>query len=179
MNRAETLDILSNLKVIYPHSFKKMSSNDQRIFVESWERQFKDCTYKQVRNAIDSIISSNTSDFAPNIATIKQMILSLEEPDQLTEQEAWNLVYHAICNISQTNTKEFDNLPMTLQRLVGSPSQLREWGQMNTDQVQSVISSNFQRSYRNALISDKEQSLLPNDVKQMIGGGTCETKQIE
>ncbi len=178
MNKVEVAKTLGIIKVAYPNSFNKLTEPDKKAMLELWYRQFKDYDYIIVLNAIDSIIATDTSPFMPSIGTIKEHIYKLVNPNEITEIEAWQMVYKAICNSNHAR-EQFDNLPKVIQRLVGSPSQLIEWGRMDLDKVQSVISSNFQRSYRNALISDKEQSLLPNDVKQMIGGGTSATKQIE
>lgn len=49
----------------------------------------------------------------------------------------------------------------TVRRVVGSPSQLREWAMMEPDTVQSVVASNFQRSYRSRAASEKEFAALP------------------
>ena len=41
---------------------------------------------------------------------------------------------------------------------------------MEGDSVQSVVASNFMRSYKAKVASNKEYQALPNDVKQLISG---------
>ena len=41
---------------------------------------------------------------------------------------------------------------------------------MNSETVQSVVASNFQRSYTARIKSDREYMALPSDIKQMISG---------
>ena len=43
-------------------------------------------------------------------------------------------------------------------------------GMMNAETVQSVVASNFQRSYTVRIKSDREYMALPSDMKQMIAG---------
>ena len=41
---------------------------------------------------------------------------------------------------------------------------------MNAETVQSVVASNFQRSYTVRIKNDREYMALPSDIKQMIAG---------
>ena len=66
--------------------------------------------------------------------------------------------------------EEFAKLPPEVQRAVGAPEQLREWAMMDSDTVQSVVASNFQRNYRASQTRAREQAKLPPNVLQMIAG---------
>ena len=80
--------------------------------------------------------------------------------------EAWQIVRKAI---SYYNAEEnFINLPPEIQKVVGSPNMLREWAQMDADTVNSVIQSNFMRSFRAKVAQEKEQSMLPESTKRLI-----------
>ena len=87
----------------------------------------------------------------------------------MTPQEAWNLVAKAIRNSAYESREEFDKLPTDLQRLVGSPNQLRDWALMDSDTVHSVISSNFQRSFSIRKKADDDFKALPGDVQTLVG----------
>ena len=63
---------------------------------------------------------------------------------------------------------EFDKLPPVIQRLVGAPSQLQEWAQMDSDTVNSVVASNFQRSYRARAKNERDYLALPSSVKSYM-----------
>ena len=88
----------------------------------------------------------------------------------MTEQAAWALVAKAVRNGTWGAKEEFDALPPQIQRVVGSPTQLRDWAQMDSDSLHSVVASNFQRSYRAKVKADKEYAALPSDVRKAIGG---------
>jgi hypothetical protein len=66
--------------------------------------------------------------------------------------------------------EEFQRLPPLLQRIVGSPNQLREWAIMEAETVNSVVQSNFMRSYKAVVAQEKERAMLPESTRQMITG---------
>lgn len=87
-------------------------------------------------------------------------------PDTMTEQEAWALVSAAAANAKYEAEKEFRKISPLLQKLVGSPNQLRAWALMEADVFSSVVASNFQRSYRAEVAKQKELLSLPSDVRE-------------
>lgn len=88
----------------------------------------------------------------------------------MAPQEAWGLVWRAVQRSAYNSREEFERLPPMLRRLVGTPEQLKAWAQMDANTVQSVIGSNFQRSYQERAKQESEFQALPSDIKQMIGG---------
>ena len=92
----------------------------------------------------------------------------LTSQNELSEGEAWQLVARAISNGIYGSKKEFDALPQTIQRIVGSPNALREWAMMDSDVVHSVVASNFQRSYRVVSEREREIKALPQDVREIV-----------
>lgn len=169
MTKNEVLQVLSILKVAYPNSYKDMTKTDANALVMLWERQFADYEYPTVQSAIDAIISTDTSGFAPSVGKVKEMINKLTTPELMTEQEAWGYVFKALKNGYSNSKKEFDNLPTIVQRIVGSHRQLAEWALMNNDQVNTVVASNFMRSYRARAKHEQEFMALPSNVKEMLG----------
>jgi len=54
------------------------------------------------------------------------------------------------------------------QRIIGSKQILYQWAMMDSNQVQSVIASNFQRSYRALAAGEKERQIAsPGGCKQL------------
>ena len=64
--------------------------------------------------------------------------------------------------------EEFEKLPPILQRLVGSPSKLKEWALMDADTVNSVVASNLMRSYKVIAEKEKEFQALPSNVRAVL-----------
>ncbi len=170
MNRSETSAILTILKTAYPQFYRGIDVKEAERTVSLWHEMFKDDPVDVVAVAVKAMIASRTNTFPPNIGEIKEEIAKMRSPNEMTAIEAWGLVAAATRNSLYNAQAEFDRLPPTVQRLVGSPLQLREWATMDADTVSSVIASNFQRAYRVRSTSDREYMKLPADIKKVISG---------
>lgn len=168
MNREETLAIMSVLKAAYPAYYRDMSRMDAEAVVGLWSEMFSNDSPQEVAVAVKAFICSDKKGFPPNIATIKDYIYKLRHKDEMTEIEAWSCVRQALCNSIYNSAKEFEKLPPVVQRLVGSHNQLREWALMDSDTVNSVVASNFQRSYKARAASEREFLALPADVQRKM-----------
>ena len=170
MDRTETMKILSVLRGAYPAFYRDTSRQEAEAIVNLWAAMFADEDYELVGAAVKSLIVADTKGFPPVIGQVKEYIRKLTAPQEMTESEAWALVSKAIRNGIWGAKKEFEALPPQIQRIVGSPQQLTDWAQMDSDSVHSVVASNFQRSFRAKAKADKEYAALPSDVRAAIGG---------
>lgn len=170
MNTDETLAVLAVLKAAYPHSFKGMKEADGWAMVNLWQMQFADVPAQEVTAAVNALIATRTAGYSPTIGEVKVKLHSLRSVECLSEQEAWSLVSKACRNGLYGYKQEFEKLPPEVQRAVGAPEQLREWAGMDADTVQSVVASNFMRNYRTTQARQKEVAMLPESVREMIGG---------
>lgn len=174
MTRQETGVIMDILATAYPRFYGGNGAPDPRKAVTLWAEMFRDDPVELVAAAVKALIATDERGFPPHIGAVKAMMRRLSKPDELTELEAWTLVLKAIKRGITGSRAAFDALPDTVRRVVGSPSQLREWAIMEPDTVQSVVASNFQRSYRARAASEKEFAALPEDVKRiaLAAGGS-------
>ena len=62
----------------------------------------------------------------------------------------------------------FERLPELLQRIVGSPDQLAEWERVDDDMIDTVIQSNFMRSFRTRAANEREYLALPPDIRRAM-----------
>lgn len=167
MNREETAAIMSILQAAYPHFYKGKTAEEMATALDLWAMMFVDDSAKLVTEAVKALLT--TLKYPPTIADVKEKILMLTRPPDMTEQEAWNLVYKAIQSANYYAQENFDNLPPILQKLVGSPNQLKEWAQMEPKPLE-VACSNFMRSYTARVKQEKEYQVLPSSNKQIIQG---------
>ena len=155
MTKIETTKILATLSASYPQVYSKIPEQVQDRMIDLWSSLFKDDDYKLVGQAIKNYILNDTQGFLPPVGAIKEEIRRLMYPDEMTEQEAVNII---MAKLGSKSSKEaFDSLPPVLQKVVGSASQLNAWGYMEIDTVQSVISSNIQRSLRTLLEQERQK----------------------
>ena len=168
MYKFETTSILAVLKAAYPKFYQGLSLEEANSIVNLWAEMFADDPAEIVATAVKAMIASRNSNFPPNIGEVKEQIRKLTTPDSMTEQEAWSKIYKAIVNTGYDSKAEFDKLPKSLQRLVGSPQQLFEWSMMDVTTVQSVVASNVMRSFRAIQAQEQEQAKLPQSVKRFL-----------
>lgn len=166
MSYRETLQIMAILKTAYPNYYKGGSDLEQAANL--WAELFKDDDAAVVAAAVKAFIVNDEKGFPPVIGQIKTMVRNLTSPKELTELEAWGLVSAALRNSLYNSEDEYRKLPPVVQRIVGSPSVLREWAQSDINELQTVIASNFQRSYRARAKGEREFMALPQSTKDIL-----------
>lgn len=177
MTRQETMAIMAILREAYPMYYKDKSKEELTASVNLWASLFEEDDPRLVQAAIKAHIVSDTKGFPPVIGQIKSQIQKLSTPEEMGETEAWAIVSRAIGNGFYGSVEEFEKMPPVIQKSVGSARQLQEWAQMDASDVQTVVASNFMRSYRVKIKHEQEYNALPADIKQMLGD--LEEKQTE
>lgn len=184
MNRIETIEIMAVLKAAYPRYYAGMGRKDAEGIIALWECMFADEPAQLVAAAVKSLIATDAKGFPPHIGAVKAAIARLRRPQELElgELEAWALVRRAIRGAygeawsrrlgedgpGKTSAEEnFGRLPPALQSLVGSPRQLAEWNRLDDEEIDTVLQSNFMRSFRAAAARALEDDALPHDVKRI------------
>jgi hypothetical protein len=177
VTRQEALAVMAMLKTAYPNFYKDLSKEDINATVNLWATMFSEEPIQVVTEAIKALMC--TLKYPPTIADVKEKIAMImqSQTQTMTEMEAWQRVKVAI---SYYNASEnFAELPPILQKIVGSPNQLREWALMDVETVNSVIQSNFMRSYKAKVAQEKEYAMLPSSTKQLIAGLTQKMSLVE
>lgn len=166
MTRQEALAIMAMLKTAYPSFYKDFSKEELNAAVNLWATMFADDPAYIVTEAVKSLMC--TLKYPPTIADVKEKIAAIMHPEMMTmtEMEAWQKVRRAISYYNADET--FAQLPPVIQKIVGSPNTLREWAQMEAEMVDSVIQSNFMRSYKARVAHEKEYAMLPASTRNLI-----------
>ena len=163
MTREEFKSLVKAMKAIYGDP---KFIPDQDAF-NVWYEFFMDENYMVVQTAIKKYMANNET--APTVAGIRKILAQMNiASDEMTEGYAWSLVYKAICNSSYCAREEFAKLPEVIQKAVGRYENLREWAMLGTDEVNTVIHSNFLRSFRAAKKSQEEFAALPCQMREQI-----------
>lgn len=190
MDKIETIKIMAVLRAAYPQYYAKQSAEDLEGIVNLWAEMFADEPYSTVAMATKALIKTRASTFPPGIGEINEKIMQITQPEELTEMEAWALVRKAIRGASMdlssrlfrngvqdertSAERNFEKLPELLQRIVCSPSQLAAWERLPNDEIETVVQSNFMRSYRAKAKNVREYIALPANVKaymEALSGG--------
>ena len=171
MTRTETIAVLALLKAAYPNFYKGMPQADLQAVVNLWSLHFAGEDADTVTAAVHALIASRVEGYPPTIGAVREQIDNLTAKDVLSETEAWALVSKAARNGLYGYREEFEKLPEPVKKAVGTPEQLRAWAMMPSDEVESVVASNFRRSYRTMSEREKDNRKLPQGVREMLPPG--------
>lgn len=166
MTRKETAQVLGILKIAYPNFYKSFTKEDSKNAIDLWTMMFEDEDVVMVASAVKAYIATDEKGFPPVIGQIKNKIHSLSGSSGVTEIEAWEKVKNAIRNSLYNAKEEYYKLPENIQRLVGSPSTLREWAMLDISELDTVVQSNFMRSYKVRQEHEKDYLALPKSVRE-------------
>lgn len=147
-----------------------MGKTELEKIVDLWTTMFADDSAEMVACAVKAHIATDKNGYPPVIGVIKDKLRQITQPPVMTEQEAWGLVLKAMDCSEFDIRKKFNELPPVVRSIVGTPRQLWDWGMMDADTVQSVVASNFMRSYRSRAQQQQDFDALPSDVQQVAIG---------
>lgn len=170
MTKTETIKIMAILNAAYPSFYKNLGKADYEAIVQLWNMQFADYDYSVVSMAVNALISTRVEGYPPTIGAVKEQIVSVTTPTEMTAQEAWGLVMKAVRDSSYHARENHAKLPPIVQEIV-KPEELREWG-ISTSFNESVVSSHFIKAYNQKLEQKKKMDMLPSSIRQAIAQTT-------
>lgn len=165
----------------YPKYFEKYNKDDTQVMIDMWTKVSEGYSYEQMNAGLIQFMRSDDKGFPPTVGQVISQVERLRPQDAtaMTEAEAWSIIHAAICDSTYHAQERFDTLPPVLQRAVGSPQNLKEWAMMEDGELKlPVIESNVMRSFKAAAKMEREERLIPDSIKGLIGQ-MFETKAIE
>lgn len=167
MTIKETAQLIAVIAEIYP---RFMDGRNIETTVQLWHKIFSGDKYAEVEAALFAFVSSDEKGFPPAPGAIRSMLNKLKQPQgETTEAEAWGMVQKATRNSIYNADKEFAALPEDVQSCIGSPATLREYAIMDSETLNTVVASNFMRSYRARAVQVREMQKLPPAVREVFG----------
>lgn len=179
MNREQTIQILSILRKAYPFFYKDITREEGREITDLWYEMFKEDDILLVIKAVKLFIKTDRKGFPPVIGVIKAKMEEISEAsrtDNINEFEAWQMVKDAVSNSLYNYKQEFDKLPPIIQKAVGNHYTLKDWAQTPVDTLETIIQSNFIKSYKAAFEKEENQDKLS---EYLIENHKIENKALE
>lgn len=164
MTEKEVRQLLAMTQAVYPN----YNPPSREAAVNAWLMCLSEYDNNAVMAAFKAYITTDTSGFAPSIGQLLDKLHAIQDPQELNEMEAWSLVSKALRNGYYGAVEEFNKLPPLVQKAVGSPDNLRNWSQTDTNSIENVVQSNFMRSYRLVVNRENEIKKMPADVRTLI-----------
>ncbi len=81
---------------------------------------------------------------------------------------AWGLVSKALRNGTYGAVEEFNKLPPLVRQAVGMPDNLKNWATADYQTIETVIQSNFLRTYETVVKRANEINRMPDNIKSLI-----------
>ena len=157
--------LVKGMKAVYT---KQEFIPDQDAF-NVWYALLRDIDYEILTSAVQKHMMS--SPYPPTIADIRGAAAQFTpggDINQISELEAWGTVRMAISNSIYNSGAEYEKLSPLVQKAVGNSQNLAEWALLDTEAVNSVVQSNFIRSYRAVVSREKEMQKLSPSVRNLI-----------
>lgn len=136
--------------------------------VDVWNMMLENYSYEQVSVALKAYINSDISGFAPSIGQLIGKIQTISQPQELDGMTAWGLVSKALRNGTYGAVEEFNKLPPLVKQAVGLPDNLKNWATSDYQTIETVIQSNFLRTYETVVKRANEINRMPGDIKSLI-----------
>jgi hypothetical protein len=164
LTREETVKIIRIMSDCYPNY--KPSNLSETVNV--WQMMLNEYSYNQVSIALKAYVTSDTSGFAPSVGEIVAKIQLVSQPQELDGMAAWGLVSKALRNGTYGAVEEFNKLPPLVRQAVGMPDNLKNWATSDYQTIETVIQSNFLRTYETAVKRANEINRMPDNIKSLI-----------
>lgn len=164
MTREETVKIIRIMSDCYPN----YKPNNLSETVDVWQMMLDEYSYNQVSIALKAYVTSDTSGFAPSVGEIVAKIQLVSQPQELDGMAAWGLVSKALRNGTYGAVEEFNKLPPLVRQAVGIPGNLKNWATSDYQTIETVIQSNFLRTYETIVKRANEINRMPDNIKSLI-----------
>ena len=164
MTEQETRKFLMTINAVFP-TFKPDNPDET---AKAWHWALQEYPADAVLISLQMYIKSNSTAFAPSVSQIIDGIYKPQDRDVLSEGEAWSLVKKAIQDGNYHAVERFNELPEIVQKAVGSANMIQQWAGTDSNEVNTVIMSNFQRNYRTVVQRSKEDARISPLIKGMI-----------
>jgi len=149
MSREDIKRLLGMITITYPN-FKL---NDPTLAVDVWHRILEPDDAQNIFDAFSVYARTDTSGFAPSPGKLHMMIAD-RLSDEIDEGEIMTILTMASRNANYGFQAEFDKMPRALQKAVGSPANIRNWGQMEQDQLNYTF-NNIIKAYKRTVHDEK------------------------
>ena len=149
-------------------SYPNYKPNNISETVDVWQMMLSDYDYNLVAMALKAYILSDTSGFAPSIGQLVAKIQTISQPQELDGMAAWGLVSKALRNGTYGAVEEFNKLPPLVKQAVGMPDNLKNWATSDYQTIETVIQSNFLRTYETVVKRANEINRMPDNIKSLI-----------
>lgn len=150
MTKEETAKLLSVMKATYSN----FHFDNPQLALEAWWRILEPDDYQLIMDAFVVYARTDTSGFAPTAGKL-HMLIADKQTVTMTDGEIIGMLSLASRNANYGFEEEFEKLPKLLQKVVGSPTVIRNWGVMEKEQLDFTFNQ-MARTYKGLVEAEKK-----------------------
>ncbi len=182
MTRAETAKIVGVLMGYYPDTFKAMSDEQMKMFVEIWQKSFEDEPYDAVSVAVWDFIQNSTDDYMPRVGKIKAIITEHRFESVPNEMEAFEMLIKARKKYNiyapMSDDDSYATLAEPIKRAIGGRQGFISIGVLNQEsESYSIEKTRFMKQYKSEIERQKKESNRPMWLSEAISERSLRLEQ--
>ena len=167
MNRVETIQVLTLLSGNY-NSIAEKDKTQKDLMIATWLECLGDLDYRLVLQAVKKSIIH--SPYPPTIHEVRKNAIEISNPTtKKTAIEAWNEAVQMISNGLYMTQEQFEKYSPEVRRFFGSVNQVKQLAMLDSDTINSVTKGQFLKQYDVLVQKDREEKMLPDNMKLLIG----------
>ena len=167
MKKSEMVQIITLLAGNY-ESIANKSQAQREMMLNTWQECLGDLDYGLVLQAVKKTIIE--SPYPPTIHDIRKNAIEMVNPStKRTGIEAWKEAYDMICSGLYMTEEQFEMASPEVKKFFGNVRQVKELAQTDAETINTVTKGQFLKQYEVIVDREKEQKLLPEKMKKLIG----------
>jgi hypothetical protein len=164
----ETIQVITLLAGNYD-SIASKDKTQKDLMIATWLECLGDLDYKLVLQAVKKTIIS--SPYPPTIHEIRKNAVEMINPTtQKTAIEAWDEALKMISGGLYMTEEQFNQYSPEVRNFFGSVNQVKQLAMVDMDTINTVTKGQFLKQYDVLVEREKQENLLPETMKDMIGG---------
>lgn len=174
MTAQEASGFLEKLALAYPAQYARLGAAELKGQIELWSGTMEGYSLEQAVIGLRVFLRGDTKGFAPVPGQVIDCIERVQRPAEAgyTNTECIALIRRAIGDSLYHAEEAFERLPELCRRAVGTPRNLAEWGQLDSREVETVISSQIIRALEATRVRMREDAKLPPSVREALRGAS-------
>ena len=167
MTLEDTKKLLITINAIYPN----WKVENPEATAAAWHWALKEFPADAVNAGLQIFLNTDGTGFAPSVSQLIACMYKSSDNERMTEGEAWSMVKKAIQDGNYHSAERYAELPEIVQKAVGNAEMIHQWAQTSNDEVNTVIMSNFQRTFRALTEREKFNEKIPTAIAMKAAPG--------
>lgn len=160
------VQMLNVIRVVWPKFLQGAGDAEAEIAARAWYAVLRNEPEELVQAALEDC--QRSSPYPPVPADLCTRIAAMRQADEITAEEAFELLRKAARNGIYHAREEFDKLPMECRRFLGSSSALRDLAMVDEDQISTVTRGQFLRRFESIRQNEALRLNMPAPLRALI-----------